>query len=75
MVDAPMVPSIMDKPPAKRALEAADKPPPAEPVAKRAKVRAAIGFMVNGDCKKICEAAEKAALPTRAIDHDVAAAD
>jgi hypothetical protein len=60
-----MVPTMREKPPAKRALDAAAEPPPAAPVAPKrisAKVRAAIGFMVNGDCKKICEAAEKAGL-------------
>ena len=65
-----MVPTMMDKPPAPRALEAADKPAPAVPVAPRrisAKVRAAIGFMVNGDCKKICEAAEKAGLARESL--------
>ena len=56
---------MMDKPPAPRALEAADLPAPAVPVPPKrisAKVRAAIGYMVNGDCKKVCEAAEKAGL-------------
>ena len=61
---------MMEKPPAKRALEAAEKPAPAAPVAPRrisAKVRAAIGYMVNGDCKKICEAAEKAGLARESL--------
>jgi hypothetical protein len=61
---------MMQKPPAKRALEAADKPLPATPIAARrisAKVRAAIGFMVNGDCKKICEAAQKAGLARESL--------
>jgi hypothetical protein len=65
-----MVRVMMDKPPAKRALDAADKPPPDAPIAPRrisAKVRAAIGFMVNGDCKKICEAAEKAGLARESL--------
>jgi hypothetical protein len=61
---------MMQKPPAKRALEAVDKPLPATPIAARrisAKVRAAIGFMVNGDCKKICEAAQKAGLARESL--------
>lgn len=61
---------MVGKPPAKRALDAADKPAPAEPVAPRrisAKVRAVIGFMVNGDCKKVCEAAEKAGLARESL--------
>ncbi|MGZ3362552.1 MAG: hypothetical protein ACXU84_24785 [Xanthobacteraceae bacterium] len=54
----------------RHAPKAADKPPPAEPVAPKrisAKVRATIGFMVNGDCKKICEAAEKAGLARESL--------
>jgi hypothetical protein len=62
---------MMDKPPAPRALAAAEQPAPAvPPVAPRrisAKVRAAIGYMVNGDCKKICEAAEKAGLARESL--------
>jgi phage terminase small subunit len=53
--------------PAKRALAALDKPPadvdtslPARRISK--KVRTAIGYMVNGECKKITEAATKAGL-------------
>jgi hypothetical protein len=63
--EAPMVPAMMEKPPAKRALDVAADPPPTAPIAPKrisAEVGAAIGFMVNGDCKKICEAAEKAGL-------------
>jgi hypothetical protein len=65
-----MVPTMMDKPPAKRALEAASEPAPTAPITPRrisAKVRAAIGYMVNGDCKKICEAAEKAGLARESL--------
>jgi hypothetical protein len=61
---------MMDKPPAKRALDAAAEPPPTAPIAPKrisAKVRAAIGYMVNGDCKKICEAAEKAGLARESL--------
>jgi hypothetical protein len=68
--DAPMVSAMMDKPPAKRALEAAEQPAPTAPLPPRrisAKVRAAIGYMVNGDCKKICEAAEKAGLARESL--------
>ena len=63
-----MVPAMMEKPPAKRALDAAAAP--AVPIAPKrisAKVRAAIGYMVNGDCKKICEAAEKAGLARESL--------
>jgi hypothetical protein len=62
--------TMMEKPHAKRALDAAAEPAPAAPIAPRrisAKVRAAIGFMVNGDCKKICEAAEKAGLARESL--------
>lgn len=54
------------KTPAKRALAVLDQPPvdaaaiPANRISKR--VRTAIGYMVNGDCKQIKEAAEKAGL-------------
>jgi hypothetical protein len=68
--EAPMVQGMMEKPPAKRALDAAAEPPPTAPIAPKrisAKVRAAIGFMVNGDCKKICEAAEKAGLARESL--------
>jgi hypothetical protein len=61
---------MMEKPPAKRALEAAAEPAPTAPIAPRRiskKVRTAIGFMVNGDCKKICEAAEKAGLARESL--------
>jgi hypothetical protein len=60
----------MENPPAKRALEAAAEPAPTAPIAPKrisAKVRAAIGYMVNGDCKKICEAAEKAGLARESL--------
>src|SRR6202163_3584086 len=52
--------------PAKRALAVLDKPPaadvdaPARRISK--KVRTAIGYMVNGECKQITEAAAKAGL-------------
>jgi hypothetical protein len=55
--------------PARRALAALDKPPPAADVdtslpARRIskKVRTAIAYMVNGECKQISEAAAKAGL-------------
>jgi hypothetical protein len=51
---------MMEKPPPKRALEAG--PAPTAPIAPwriSKKVQTAIGFMANGDCKKIREAAEK----------------
>jgi hypothetical protein len=55
---------MMDKPPAPRALAVAAQPAPAvPPVAPRrisAKVRAAIGYLVRGECKTLAEAAEKA---------------
>ena len=65
-----MMPTMMERPPAKRALDAADKPPPDVPIAPRrisAKVRAAIGYMVNGDCKKICDAAKKVGLARESL--------
>jgi hypothetical protein len=53
--------------PAKRALAVLDKPPadvdtslPARRISK--KVRTAIGYMVNGECKQIVDAATKAGL-------------
>jgi hypothetical protein len=61
---------MMENPPAKRALEAAAEPAPTAPIAPKrisAKVRAAITYMVNGDCKKICEAAEKAGLARESL--------
>jgi hypothetical protein len=60
----------MENPPAKRALAALDQPVPTVPIAPKrisAKVRAAIGYMVNGDCKKICEAAEKVGLARESL--------
>ena len=53
--------------PAKRALAVLDNPPqaPATDLPPRRiskKVRAAIGYMVNGECKQISEAAAKAGL-------------
>ena len=57
---------MMENPPAKRALEALDALPAAPaaeaPAHKRisAKVRAAIGYLVRGECKTLTEAAEKA---------------
>jgi hypothetical protein len=66
-----MLPTIMDKPPAKRALEAAELPAPAvPPVAPRrisAKVRAAVRAMVEGECKTLKEAAEKAGLARESL--------
>src|SRR5258708_39546231 len=51
--------------PARRALAVLDNPPPESPgppqrVSK--KVRAAIDLMVTGQCKRICDAAEKVGL-------------
>ncbi len=63
--DGLMVPVMMDKPPAKRALKALDQLPSVEPVAPRRiskKVRIAIDAMVSGECEKLTEAAEKAGL-------------
>jgi hypothetical protein len=55
------------KTPAKRALAAVKAGPPAEPIDKQlritAKVRRAIDLMATGDCKKICDAAEKVVPP------------
>ena len=56
--------------PAKRALKSLDKPPadvdvPAKRISK--KVRTAIGYMVNGECKKITEAAAKAGLARESL--------
>ncbi|MDQ1387466.1 MAG: hypothetical protein QOF56_920 [Acidobacteriaceae bacterium] len=56
--------------PAKRALAVLDTPPPAIPLpAKRisAKVRRAIDLMVSGDCRKICDAAEKVGLARESL--------
>jgi hypothetical protein len=58
--------AIMEKPPAKRALAVLDQPAPAVPIAPRrisAKVRAAIGYMVNG----VCDAAEKVGLARESL--------
>jgi hypothetical protein len=69
---APML-QPMENPPAKRAkraLDAAAEPAPAVPIAPKrisAKVRAAIGFMVKGDCKKICDAAAKVGLARESL--------
>ena len=60
----------MENPPAKRALAALDRPAPTVPAPPKrisAKVRAAITLMVNGDCKKICEAAEKVGLARESL--------
>ena len=64
--------ATMEKPPAKRALEAIDQPTPAAPISiapRRisAKVRRAIDLMVNGDCKKICDAAAKVGLARESL--------
>jgi hypothetical protein len=56
--------------PAKRALAVLDNPPPATPLPPRRiskKVRAAIDAMVSGECKKICEAAEKVGLARESL--------
>ncbi len=58
--------------PAKRALASLDKPPadvdadaPAKRISK--KVRTAIGYMVNGECKQISEAAAKVGLARESL--------
>jgi hypothetical protein len=57
--------------PAKRALATLDNPPPAEipKAAKRVskKVAAAIDLMVSGECKKICDAAERVGLARESL--------
>jgi hypothetical protein len=57
--------------PAKRALAALDNPPPTEipGPARRVskKVRAAIDLMVSGECKRICDAAEKVGLARESL--------
>ena len=66
-----MVPAMMNKPPAKRALEALEAPAPIVPAdaPKRIskKVRAAIDLMVNGDVKTQKEAAEKVGLARESL--------
>jgi hypothetical protein len=57
---------------AKRALAALDQPAPADigpPKRISKKVRAAIGAMVSGDCKKICDA------PAKVVQADVVICD
>jgi hypothetical protein len=60
-----------DKMPAKRALAALDAPapivPPDAPKRISKKVRAAIDLMVSGECKKICDAAEKVGLARESL--------
>jgi hypothetical protein len=58
--------------PAKRALAVLDNPPAADTTAAPArrvskKVTAAIDAMVSGECKKICEAAEKVGLARESL--------
>jgi hypothetical protein len=56
--------------PAKRALAVLDTPPPAEPVEQRRiskRVRHAIDLMVSGECKRICDAAEKVGLARESL--------
>src|SRR6266436_6599757 len=59
--------------PAKRALAALDKPPAgdvdttATPRRISKKVRTAIGYMVNGECKQISEAAAKVGLARESL--------
>jgi hypothetical protein len=57
--------------PAKRALAALDQPPPDVPAGAprriSKKVRAAIDLLVSGDCKKICDAAEKVGLARESL--------
>ena len=60
----------MENPPAKRALAVLDHPPPAvaaPPKRISAKVRRAVDLMVSGDCKKICDAAEKVGLARESL--------
>jgi transposase-like protein len=56
--------------PAKRALAVLDTPQPTEPIPPRRiskKVRAAIDAMVSGQCKRICDAAEKVGLARESL--------
>jgi hypothetical protein len=67
--EAPML-QPMENPPAKRALATLDQPPPAVAAAPKrisAKVRRAIDLMVSGECKKICDAAEKVGLARESL--------
>jgi hypothetical protein len=61
----------MENPPAKRALATIDNPSPAEipgPTRRVSKkVTAAIDLMVSGECKKICDAAEKVGLARESL--------
>jgi hypothetical protein len=60
-----------DNMPAKRALAALDAPapivPPDAPKRISKKVRAAIDLMVNGECKRVCDAAEKVGLARESL--------
>jgi hypothetical protein len=62
--------------PAPRALAAVQAGPPAAPIDKQlritAKVRRAIDLMATGDCKKICEAAEKVGLARESLGRALA---
>jgi hypothetical protein len=61
--------------PAKRALAVLDAPAPTEPIPSlrvTKKVRAAIDLMVSGDCKKICDAAEKVGLARETLSRALA---
>jgi hypothetical protein len=61
--------------PAKRALAVLDAPAPTEPIPSlrvTKKVRAAIDLMVSGDCKKICDAAEKVGLARESLSRALA---
>jgi hypothetical protein len=64
------------KTPAPRALAAVKAGPPAEPIDKQlritAKVRRAIDLMATGDCKKICDAAEKVGLARESLSRALA---
>jgi hypothetical protein len=56
--------------PAKRALAVLDTPQPTEPIPPKRiskKVRAAIDAMVSGECKRICDAAEKVGLARESL--------
>jgi hypothetical protein len=60
--------------PAKRALAVLDNPPPESIPALRVtkKVRAAIDLMVTGECKRICDAAEKVGLARETLSRALA---
>src|SRR6266478_3215134 len=63
--------ATMENTPAKRALATLDSPPPADvtgpPRRISKRVRVAIGAMVSGKCKRICDAAEHAGLARESL--------